>query len=158
MIRVILIFDRLELGVVAAVESVLPVGLLEVGLVHVRATARSDLFNLGHKDLGHLLLGSLHIDPRSGAIPVGDELKLRDGAAPRGQDGIVGSVGTLGVVGGGTGEKNTLLCELGKDFVQLGSIVLDDVTGNQATAELVAVDLKATFGERAEVAVVVVVV
>ena len=62
-VGVVLVLDGLELGVVGAVEDVLPVGLPEVGLVEVSGAVRGELGERGHEYVGHLLLVGDHVFP-----------------------------------------------------------------------------------------------
>jgi hypothetical protein len=155
---IVLALDIIELLEVRAVENVLPALLAEISFVHVGPGAGRDGLDLGHEFGRHLLLRGFHVGPGGRRVPVGDELELRDGVAPGGQDGVVGHVGALRVVGGRAREQDAAGDELVVDLDELGVVVDGDGARDQAAAELVAVDFEGAAGERAHVAVVVVAV
>lgn len=156
--RIILLLDVRQLLEVRAKEGRLPIWLPEIGLVHIRTTSRSDCHNLGHENLGHLLLVSLHGGPWCRGVPVGDELQLGDRVPPDREDSVVWCARSLLVVCGATSKKNTIGGKVIVDLDKLSSVVLQDTTWDQASTELVAVDLVGTTWKWTHVLVVVITV
>lgn len=152
--RVPLLLQAQKRLVVASEELGLEVGLLEVGLVHVRATSGGKSFNLLHDDVGHEVLVGDHLLPGCGEVPDGGQGSVDEGVTPGGGDGV-GLLGAeLANVGSDADEGGALLGNAAGEGADVGDVV----AGNEAAAVLSNADLDVTDGQRAEVLVVVVVV
>ena len=147
--------DGKESGVVGAEEGLLPVGLLEVALVHVGAAAGRHGLDLRHELVGHDLLRGDHLGPRRGVVPGGGELHVHGGGSPGGQHGVV-DAGGLGVVGGAADGQDALGSQVLQDNLEGVVVVHQDATGDQPAAVLVILDGQVSVGQRAHVVAVVV--
>ncbi|TKW50163.1 hypothetical protein CTA1_1091 [Colletotrichum tanaceti] len=153
-----LVLDGQQPGVVVAEEGGLPVGLPEVGLVHVRGAAGRHGLDERHELLRHAPLGGLHVGPRRRVVPVGDELELHDRPAPRRVDRVLGRAGRLLVPADAAGEEDAVGGEVPDDPLVPVVVGLEHGAGDQAAAELVAGHLEVALGQGAHVGGVVVAV
>lgn len=67
-IGVVAVLDSLQSVVVASIEYMLPIRLLEVSLVEIRAAAWCKFGELGNEDIGYLILSGLHVRQRYGVV------------------------------------------------------------------------------------------
>lgn len=141
-VGVVLVLDSLELGVVGAVEDVLPVGLAEVGFVEVRSAVGRQLGEFGHEHVGHEVLFVEHLLPRGGEVPGRRDDRVDDGLAPDGVDGVfrVAGCGERSVEGDAD-ELRALLVDEAVCVGQSGVVVFDDGAGDEAAAVLGNADL-----------------
>lgn len=136
-VGVVLVLDGLELGVVGAVEDVLPVGLPEVGLVEVSGAVRGELGERGHEYVGHLLLVGDHVFPGGGEVPGRGDDGVDEGVAPAGVDGVVGVAGGReGSVEGDTDELGALGSDGAVGVGQSSVVLLNDRTRDEAATVL----------------------
>lgn len=152
-----LLLDLEQGRVIDAEESVLPVGLAEIGLVLVAAAARGDRLQLGHILVGHLVLIGHHVGPRSGLVPVGTDLHGDGGIAHGGEDGV-GDITGLRDVHTDTDGDDTVLGDVTDDRGEASSVVVEHIPGDQPTTVLVLTHAEVTVGQGAHVLVVVLIV
>lgn len=125
-IRVVLVLDREQLLVVGAVELLLPVLLLPVGLIEVNAAARGGRIDHGLQDIGGIVLTGGHLGGGGLGVPVAGEQADAQGVAPGGQHGVVGVL-LLGDVEGLAGQRGVALgrggvADRGHDAADLAAV------------------------------------
>ncbi|KAI6755777.1 hypothetical protein HG531_004883 [Fusarium graminearum] len=149
-----LLLDSQKTIIVGAVKGLLPVGLVEVGLVHVCSTARSHSDDLRHVDLSNLLLVGKHVVPTRN-IPESAHLQRHDSLAPSRENGIRHTLGSLESTAAASHDK-TVGQDIANDLVEGDVIVLENRSRNQTTAVLELRRLDVAVGKRAVVEFIVV--
>lgn len=151
-----LLLDGGKTTPVVAVEGLLPVELVEVGLVHVSAAAGSDGLDLGHELVGDALLHREHVVPAKG-IPGGGELHRHDGLAPGGVNSVGDALEGLEAAAAADG-NDAVGGEVADHLLEVVVVVLNDGSGDETATVLVLGSTDVAVGERTHVGVVVVAV
>lgn len=139
--RIILLLDLEQFRIIGPIQDLLPIGLLEIALVHVRSTTRRDLLQQRHESIRHQI-SKRKILFVIRLVVVGREERV-EGSLP--SDRVDGSVLCFFGVGGDVdalGAKGRTETDGFADCLDnRGVVVLEDGLGDDASAELAVGDV-----------------
>ena len=136
MLRIILVLDLLKLRVVVTIEHALPIGILEITLVHVSVSATGqNLLQARHDLVGEKILGVEHVLEGHLERPGDGDGCGHDGIAPACVDGVVGvAAGGEGCVQADANDLSAQCVHVAEGGDEVLGLVHGDIPGNEGSA------------------------